>query len=149
MRTKTHLKTFFIWFPVGRQTGTLPNLRTEVSLGERLLLNPVGGEVYLMREAIRRPILVVGRLAVSVPITIRTAPAQLYKTDIPPGITIADSVDTRLGTLKFVDGFLDDATVEKVYDNLDFQRGVQAFLTSMSGASLVAMRKGIRSFRSR
>ena len=34
----------------------------------------------------------------------------------------------------------------KVYDNLDFQRGVQAFLTAMPGASLVAMRKGIRSF---
>ena len=45
--------------------------------------------------------------------------AQQYKTDIPPAITIPDSVDTRLGTLKFKDGFPDDATVQKVYDNLD------------------------------
>jgi hypothetical protein len=59
---------------------------------------------------------------------------------------VPDAVDTRLGTLKFVDGFPDDATVEKVYDNLDFQRGVQAFLTAIPGASLVAMRKGIRNF---
>lgn len=65
--------------------------------------------------------------------------AQTYKTDIPPSITMPDSVETRLGTLTFKDGFPDDATVEKVYDNLDFQRGVQAFLTAMPAASLVAM----------
>jgi hypothetical protein len=50
-------------------------------------------------------------------------------TEIPKSITTPDSVKTRLGALKFNDGFPDDATVEKVYDNLDFQRGVQAFLT--------------------
>ena len=72
--------------------------------------------------------------------------AQQYKTDIPPAITIPDSVETRLGTLRFTDGFPDDATVEKVYDNLDFQHGVQAFLTAMPAASLAAMRKGVRGF---
>ncbi len=72
--------------------------------------------------------------------------AQQYKTDIPPAITIPDSVDTRLGTLKFKDGFPDDATVQKVYDNLDFQHGVQAFLTAMPAASLAAIRKASRSF---
>ena len=56
------------------------------------------------------------------------ASAQQYKTDIPPAITIPDRVETRLGTLSFKDGFPDDETVQKVYDNLDFQRGVQAFL---------------------
>ena len=44
-------------------------------------------------------------------------------TDIPPAITMPDKVDTRLGTLSFKDGFPDDATVQKIYDNLDFQRG--------------------------
>ncbi|MCX5973277.1 MAG: hypothetical protein NTU59_01105 [Coprothermobacterota bacterium] len=41
-------------------------------------------------------------------------------TDIPASITTPDSVETRLGTLKFFDGFPDDATVQMVYDNLDF-----------------------------
>ena len=49
-------------------------------------------------------------------------------TDIPPSITTPDKVETRIGTLKFFDGFPDKATVEKVYDNLDFQRGLQAYL---------------------
>ena len=65
-----------------------------------------------------------------------------YKTDIPPAITIPDSVETRLGTLRFSDGFPDDATVQKVYDNLDFQRGVQAFLTAMPAASLARNAQG-------
>lgn len=40
-------------------------------------------------------------------------------TDIPAAITTSDKVETRLGTLKFFDGFPDNATVQKVYDNLD------------------------------
>lgn len=75
-----------------------------------------------------------------------SVPAQTYKTDVPPAITVPDRVETRLGTLTFKDGFPDDATVQKVYDNLDFQRGVQALMTAMPAASLVAQRKAIRSF---
>jgi len=48
-------------------------------------------------------------------------------TEIPPGIAMPDKVETRLGTLEFYDGFPSDATVAKLYDNLDFQRAVQAY----------------------
>jgi hypothetical protein len=65
-------------------------------------------------------------------------------TDIPAGITTPDRVDTRIGTLEFFDGFPTDATVQTVYDNLDFMRGVQVFLNTIPPASLVAMRAGMR-----
>ena len=65
-------------------------------------------------------------------------------TETPAGITAPAEVQTRLGTLRTKDGFPDEATIEKVYDNLDFQRGVQAVLTAMPAASLSAMRKGMR-----
>ena len=68
-----------------------------------------------------------------------------YTTKIPPALVIADKVETRIGTLTFKGGFPDDSTVQKVYDNLDFQRGVQAFLTAMPAASLYAMREGSKS----
>jgi hypothetical protein len=74
-----------------------------------------------------------------------TAPKLKMTTDIPAQIRTPDSVETRLGTLRFFDGFPDDATVEAIYDNLDFQRGVQAFLTAMPGASVYALREGFRS----
>lgn len=47
------------------------------------------------------------------------------ETAIPPAITTLDKVETRVGTLKFDGGYPDAATVEKVYDNLDFQRGME------------------------
>jgi len=67
-------------------------------------------------------------------------------TDIPAGIITPDRVETRLGTLHFFDGLPDEVTVQTVYDNLDFQRAVQAFLTALPAAALHAMRTGIRTF---
>jgi len=69
-----------------------------------------------------------------------------YTTEIPPGITIADKVETRLGTLTFKDGFPDDSTVQRVYDNLDFSRGVLAFMNTMPAASVVSQRRSLRQF---
>jgi hypothetical protein len=76
----------------------------------------------------------------------QTAPKMKMSTDIPEELTTPDEVETRLGTLRFFDGFPDKATVGKVYDNLDFMRGVQAFLNAVPGASMVAIRNGIRGF---
>jgi hypothetical protein len=82
-------------------------------------------------------------------IALTSATAQTAKpkmaTDIPPEITTPDTVETRIGTLKFFDGLPDKDTVEKCYDNLDFQRGVEVFLNTMPGASLYAMREELHS----
>ncbi len=67
-------------------------------------------------------------------------------TEIPAGIITPDRVETRLGTLRFFDGFPDEATVQTVYDNLDFQRATQAFLTSMLAAWHHALRTAYRIF---
>jgi hypothetical protein len=76
----------------------------------------------------------------------QSPPKLKMTTDIPPEITTPSTVETRIGTLKLIDGFPDDATTQKVYDNLDFQRGVQAFLTAMPGAALTAFRPAFRKF---
>lgn len=70
-------------------------------------------------------------------------PKMKMTTPIPEGIAIPDTVETRLGTLKFFDGFPDDATVKKLYDNLDFQRAVQAYLLALAPVSQLANKKGI------
>jgi hypothetical protein len=71
------------------------------------------------------------------------APRMKMTTNIPPGIESPDTVETRLGTLKFFDGFPDKDTVEKLYDNLDFQRAVQAYLLALPPVSQVANRREI------
>ena len=62
---------------------------------------------------------------------------------VPPQLLTPDRVETRIGKLEFFDGFSSAETVEKVYDHLDFMRGVRAFLDTLPMASLYAMREGL------
>jgi len=73
-------------------------------------------------------------------------PKMKMTTDIPASITTPNSVETRLGTLNFFDGFPDDKTTQLLYDNLDFMRGVQAFLRGMPGASVQAFVPAAKQF---
>jgi hypothetical protein len=73
------------------------------------------------------------------------APKMKMTTRIPAAITTPDTVKTRLGTFRFFDGLPDEATVKKVYDNLDFLRGVDVFLNTMAAASTLANIEGLKS----
>ena len=73
-------------------------------------------------------------------------PKMKMTTEIPEGIATADRLETRIGTLNLVDGVPDKETAQKVYDNLDFQRGVQAYLHGIQIASMFAMRNGMLKF---
>ncbi|WP_207218946.1 hypothetical protein [Pengzhenrongella frigida] len=64
-------------------------------------------------------------------------------TPTPPGVETPDAVESRLGTLRFFDGFPDDATTATLFDNLDFQRAVQAYLLALAPVNQVAMKKGL------
>jgi len=78
-------------------------------------------------------------------ITFHVVSAQAEaNTPVPPSLTTPDSVETSIGTLKFRDGIPDAATADKVYDQLDLQRGVSAFLNGLRGVSIYAARQGIR-----
>lgn len=63
-------------------------------------------------------------------------------TTVPASITTPDTLETRLGTLEFDDGAPTPQTAARLYDNLDFMRGVEAFLSSYQGASIHAIRRG-------
>src|SRR5260370_34668414 len=73
----------------------------------------------------------------------QTAPKNKMTTDIPPFLTTPDTVETRIGTLKFTDGFPDNATVEKCYDNLAFQRSVGAYLAALPAISTEGARRAV------
>jgi hypothetical protein len=88
------------------------------------------------------PALVVGCALAATCASAADAARMKMTTDIPESVTTPDRLETRIGTLSFFDGFPDDATTQKVYDNLDFMRGVEAFLNAMPGASAEAIRVG-------
>ncbi len=73
-------------------------------------------------------------------------PKMKMTTDMPEGILTPDYIDSRIGALSSVDGVPDLKTTELIYDNLDYMRGVQAFLSGIQIAAIDAMRKGIAEF---
>lgn len=71
------------------------------------------------------------------------AAAPRYAPDIPAKITTPDTVETRIGTLRFRDGAPDAATTARLYDQLDFTRGIDAFLKGISATSVYAVCRGL------
>lgn len=68
--------------------------------------------------------------------------SNMIPKEVLDSISTPDRVETRLGTLEFLDGAPSQATVDTLYDHLDFLHGVNAFLNAFPGASLYAMRQG-------
>jgi hypothetical protein len=67
-----------------------------------------------------------------------------YSTPIAPGIAVPDTIESSIGTLTLSDGYPDDATVEKIYENLDRSRALQAYLLAIPIVNQVAMRDSLR-----
>jgi len=64
-------------------------------------------------------------------------PKMEMTTPIPEGIATPDKLKTSLGTLNSFDGVPDEETTQLVYDNLDLQRAINAFLSSIQIAYMV------------
>jgi len=62
--------------------------------------------------------------------------------DMLRSISAADQLETRLGTLEFVDGVPSPETSELVQDNLAFVHALNAYLNGFPGASTQALLKG-------
>jgi hypothetical protein len=92
----------------------------------------------------RRPLFAIAAGAALVTIGWAAARAVGSKlpTPIPPELITPERVDTRLGALELKDGAPERETVDKLYDNLDFVRAIDAFLNAFQGASMVAIRQG-------
>ena len=70
-------------------------------------------------------------------------PTPGFNNKIPQKILTPDKVETRIGTLNFVDGVPTAETAQKTYDLLDFMRGVETFINFIPAASVEAVRLGM------
>lgn len=95
-----------------------------------------------MRHLISSALAALG-LALCCPLAATGQTTYKYSTPTPPGVAFPDVSETRLGTLRFNDGYPDKATRQKLYDNLDFQRAVQAYLLAIPAVSQAANRDEI------
>lgn len=68
-----------------------------------------------------------------------------FSTPTPDGVASAETVETGVGMLRFFDGVPDKASTDKIYDSLDLQRAVQAYLLALPVVNQVGNRDGILS----
>ena len=73
----------------------------------------------------------------------QTQAAPKYAAKVPASVQTPNTVQTRLGPLKFFDGLPAEETVKKVYDNLDFNRGMEAFMAGIPATSVQALKLGL------
>ena len=72
-----------------------------------------------------------------------TGPTEVRRVTAPgPPPAVVES--PFVGRLEFAGGFPTEATLQRVYDQLDFQRACQVFLRHLLGASMYAFREGLR-----
>ncbi len=74
--------------------------------------------------------------------------AERYKmtTPIAPGVATPDKLETSIGPLHLADGVPNHETLEKVYDNLDRSRALQAYLLAIPIVNQAGMRDSLRQF---
>lgn len=70
-------------------------------------------------------------------------PDLKFSTAMPPGVLAPERVETRFGSLRMEGGVPDDEATAKIYDNLDYQRAVQAYLLALPVVNQMANRAAI------
>jgi hypothetical protein len=83
--------------------------------------------------------------SIGAPASAQNAAPPKFAADVPSFITTPDTVETRIGTLRFDKGVPDQKTIQTVYEQIDFGRGIEAFLTGMSATSVHAICQGLES----
>jgi hypothetical protein len=75
------------------------------------------------------------------------AEAKPKKPASTTGRAQTQKIETRIGTLEFthdfVNGYPTDATIDKLYDERDFQRACQAYLWSLPAVSFASWQRGV------
>ena len=69
-----------------------------------------------------------------------------FSTPIAPGVAVPDKIESSIGTLHLKYGYPSADTVEKIYDNLDRSRALQAYLMAIPIVNQAGMRDSIRKF---
>lgn len=97
-----------------------------------------------------KPLAVMAALLLSLATGVIAPPAaaETYKmtTEIAPGVVTPDRLETSIGTLNLTDGFPTPETTQKIWDNLDRSRALQAYLLAIPIVNQAGMRESLMKF---
>ncbi|MGV0976053.1 MAG: DUF1254 domain-containing protein, partial [Azonexus sp.] len=69
-----------------------------------------------------------------------------FSAPIAPGVAVPDKIESSIGTLNLSHGYPKPDTVEKIYDNLDRSRALQAYLMAIPIVNQAGMRDSLSKF---
>lgn len=72
--------------------------------------------------------------------------AMKFSTPIAPGVAVSSKIESSIGALDLNYGYPKAATVEKIYDNLDRSRALQAYLMAIPIVNQAGMRDSLTKF---
>lgn len=94
----------------------------------------------------RRLLLAASALAVAVTVTPAVAEDYTMTTSIGPGVASPEFLETSIGLLRLEDGVPTEWSTDKVYDNLDRSRALQAYLLGIPIVNQVSMRNTLKGY---
>ena len=77
-----------------------------------------------------------GAILATTSVYAQTPPQMKMTTPVPAGVATPDLLETSIGTLTSFDGVPDAKTTQLVYDKLDLDRAIQAFLSTIQISSM-------------
>ena len=82
----------------------------------------------------------------AVALLVTSAAAENYKmtTNVAPGVASPELLETSIGLLRLEDGVPTDWSTDKIYDNLDRSRALQAYLLAIPIVNKVSMRNTLK-----
>lgn len=75
-----------------------------------------------------------------------TNSSMKFSTPIAPGVAVPNKIESSIGALGLNYGYPEAATVEKIYDNLDRSRALQAYLMAIPIVNQAGMRDSLSKF---
>ncbi len=105
-------------------------------------------KLAVRKKKVIRSLAIAAAIAAGLALLTGVSSAQTYKmtTPIAPGVAVPDKIDSSIGTLNLNYGYPDNATVEKIYDNLDRSRALQAYLLAIPIVNQAGMRDSLSQF---
>ena len=84
----------------------------------------------------------------AVALLVTSAAAENYKmtTNVAPGVASPELLETSIGLLRLEDGVPTDWSTDKIYDNLDRSRALQAYLLAIPIVNQVSMRNTLKEY---
>ena len=104
------------------------------------------GRIYIWAGAIAVILFTLGGTHRLEHVRAQEKPLPKYSTPIAPGVAVPDKIESSIGPLNLSYGYPTDDTVEKIYDNLDRSRALQAYLMAIPIVNQAGMRDTLRKF---